>query len=187
MFKSVVAYVEPPFWNLWYCGGNVLWQNSQSALLSPVYPLALVTSLPLAMKINILFHYWVGFIGMHLLLRRVFALRSWCATIYLASVFTLAGAVLALMVYNGSLHAMALALMGFGLFAVLASLLARRWRPLIVTTVMIAAGLGYAAPKFLPVTLFVTGDHVVDTRTNVDFTDWMPLDLLVQSLSIRFK
>ena len=53
VLKNVVEYAAPPFWNPWYCGGNVLWQNPQIALLSPVYPLALAVSIPLAMKINI--------------------------------------------------------------------------------------------------------------------------------------
>ncbi|MGC4083473.1 MAG: hypothetical protein QM736_15520, partial [Vicinamibacterales bacterium] len=34
------------------CGGNVLWQNPEIPLLSPVFPLSLVMSLPLAMKIQ---------------------------------------------------------------------------------------------------------------------------------------
>src|SRR5438132_6821128 len=76
VLKSVVEYGQWPFWNPWYCGGNVLWQNPQVALLSPVYPLALVMSLPLAMKVNIVVHYWIGFVGMHLILRSVVGLRS---------------------------------------------------------------------------------------------------------------
>ena len=25
--KSVLAFHQLPFWNPWYCGGNMLWQN----------------------------------------------------------------------------------------------------------------------------------------------------------------
>ena len=46
VIKSVVEYGQLPFWNPWYCGGNVLWQNPQIPLLSPVFPLSLVMSLP---------------------------------------------------------------------------------------------------------------------------------------------
>ena len=74
-----------PFWNPWYCGGNVLWQNPQIALLSPVYPLTALMPLALAMKVNILLHYWVGFIGMHLLLSRVVGLRSRPLVFFLAT------------------------------------------------------------------------------------------------------
>jgi hypothetical protein len=93
VLKSVVAYGQLPFWNPWYCGGNVLWQNPQVALLSPVYPLALAVSLPLAMKVNILLHYWIGFVGMHLLLRRVVGLRSLPLTIFLATTYVCCGAI----------------------------------------------------------------------------------------------
>ena len=69
--KNVVEYGQLPLWSPWYCGGNVLWQNPRVALLSPVYPLAIVVPLALAMKVNIVLHYWIGFVGMHLLLARV--------------------------------------------------------------------------------------------------------------------
>src|SRR5438552_2304303 len=100
VLKSIIEYAQWPFWNPWYCGGNVLWQNPQVALFSPAYPLALVLSLPLAMKMNIVLHYWIGFIGMHLLLRRVVHVRSMPLVIYLGCVFV-AGGALALHVAEG--------------------------------------------------------------------------------------
>ncbi len=45
-----MEYGQLPFWNPWYCGGNVLGQNPQVALLSPVCPLSTVVSLALAMN-----------------------------------------------------------------------------------------------------------------------------------------
>jgi hypothetical protein len=62
------------------------------ALLSPVYPLALLMPLQLAMKINIVLHYWIGFVGMHVLLTRVIGLTFLPAVIYLATLVTAAGA-----------------------------------------------------------------------------------------------
>ena len=91
VLKNIVEYGQMPFWNPWYCGGNVLWQNPQIALLSPVYPLTAFMPLALAMKVNILLHYWVGFIGMHLLLSRVVGLRSLPLIFFLATVFTASG------------------------------------------------------------------------------------------------
>src|SRR5262245_32208413 len=44
------AFGDLPFWNPWYCGGNVLWANPQASLVSPVYLLALVMPITLAMK-----------------------------------------------------------------------------------------------------------------------------------------
>lgn len=92
VLKNVVEYGQMPFWNPWYCGGNVMWQNPQVALLSPVYPLTAFMSLQLAMKINIVLHYWIGFIGMHLLLSRVIGITFLPAIIYLATLVTAAGA-----------------------------------------------------------------------------------------------
>lgn len=92
VLKSVVEYGQLPFWNPWYCGGNVLWQNPQIAILSPVYPLTAVLSLQLAMKVNIVLHYWIGFVGMHVLLTRVVGLTFLPAVIYLATLVTASGA-----------------------------------------------------------------------------------------------
>jgi hypothetical protein len=92
VLKSVVEYGQLPFWNPWYCGGNVLWQNPQIALLSPVYPLTAFMSLQLAMKVNIVLHYWIGFVGMHVLLTRVIGLTFLPAVIYLATLVTASGA-----------------------------------------------------------------------------------------------
>ena len=92
VLKNLVEYGQMPYWNPWYCGGNVMWQNPQIALLSPVYPLTAVMSLQLAMKVNIVLHYWAGFIGMHLLLTRVIGLTFLPAVIYIATLVTAAGA-----------------------------------------------------------------------------------------------
>ena len=92
VLKNVVEYGQMPFWNPWYCGGNVLWQNPQVAVLSPVYSLTAIMPLALAMKVNILLHYWIGFIGMHLLLARAIGLRSRAMVFFLATLFTASGA-----------------------------------------------------------------------------------------------
>jgi hypothetical protein len=92
VLKNVVEYGQMPFWNPWYCGGNVMWQNPQVAVLSPVYPLAMIFPLQLAMKLNIVLHYWIGFAGMHLLLTRVIGITFLPVVIYLATLVTASGA-----------------------------------------------------------------------------------------------
>jgi hypothetical protein len=87
------AFGDLPFWNPWYCGGNVLWANPQVSLVSPVYLLALVMPLTLAMKINILAHYLVGCLGMHLIVRRIIGVRSAAATVFLVALFVCSGAI----------------------------------------------------------------------------------------------
>lgn len=92
VLKSVVEYGQWPFWNPWYCGGNVLWQNPQTPLLSPAFPLTAIVSLPLAMKINIVLHYWIGLIGMHVLLTSAIGLSLLPVVMYLSGVATFGGA-----------------------------------------------------------------------------------------------
>ncbi len=92
VLKNVVEYGQMPYWNPWYCGGNVMWQNPQIALLSPVYPLTAILPLQLAMKVNIVLHYWIGFIGMHVLVTRVIGVTFLPAVIYFATLVTAAGA-----------------------------------------------------------------------------------------------
>lgn len=92
VLKSVMEYGRLPFWNPWYCGGNVLWQNPQAALLSPVYFFATAVDLAVAMKITITLHYVAGFAGMYVLLRRVFRVDTFAWRLFLAGLFTMAGA-----------------------------------------------------------------------------------------------
>jgi hypothetical protein len=167
VLKNVIEYGQAPFWNPWYCGGDVMWQNPQIALLSPVYPLALVMPIQLAFKINIVLHYWIGLMGMHALLTRGIGLTSLPVTIYLAALGTFAGAtaihvavghsnflqglylpwlfyfffealkngraqpallggaILALMVWNGSPHIWPMAFAAMGVLAVSAAALHR--------------------------------------------------------------
>ncbi len=87
------AFGDLPFWNPWYCGGNVLWANPQMSLVSPVYLLALVMPLTLAMKINILAHYLAACFGMHLIVRRIIGVRGTAATVFLVSLFVFSGAI----------------------------------------------------------------------------------------------
>jgi hypothetical protein len=91
VIRSVYEYGRLPFWNPWYCGGDVLWQNPQVALLSPVYLFSIMVSLPMAMKVNIAVHYIIGFLGMHALLTRGLKLTYLPGVLFLSCLFTLAG------------------------------------------------------------------------------------------------
>jgi hypothetical protein len=223
VLKSLVEYAQLPFWNPWNCGGNVLWQNPQVPVLSPVYPLTLLMPLALAVKVNILLHYWLAFIGMHLLLTRVIGLMFLPLVVYLAAIFTFAGAhamhlavghnnflpafylpfqlflflralgsgsvrdvllaagLLALMIYNGGLHIVPMSMAGLGAFSLIAAIAGRTRRPLALLVLFAAAGLGYAAPKLLPMTLFVTGDRFWDARTVIERPDAMTLEMIGRS------
>ncbi len=223
VLKNIVEYGQAPFWNPWYCGGDVLWQNPQVGLLSPVYPLAAVVPLQLAMKVNIVLHYWVGFVGMHVLLTRVMRLAFLPAVVFLATLVTASGApvihlavghsvflpgfympallfflfgafktgavkdalkaaaILALMVFNGGVHILPLTFASVGVFALLTAVLQRQWRPIVLVVAFTAAGLAYAAPKLLPVSLYVTGDRFWDTRNPTEHPDRMTLEMVART------
>jgi hypothetical protein len=95
-YASVIrsgAFGELPFWNPWYCGGNVLWANPQVSLISPVYLLALVMPITLAMRINVLAHYVAGCIGMHLVVRRIIGVQNVAIVVYVVSLFVFSGSI----------------------------------------------------------------------------------------------
>ena len=223
VIKNVVEYAQPPFWSPWYCGGNVMWQNPQTALLSPVYPLSTVAGLPLAMKLNVVLHYWVGFVGMHLLLTRVVGLSFLPVVVYLASVFTFAGGHVmhvavghtvflpafylplilyfliravqtrsvraalwaavgfALMIYNGGMHIVWMTVPAVATFAAALAFTMRSWRPLMVAIVVGIAGAAYAAPKLVPVALFVGSDRFWDARDPTARPDRMTAAMMLRA------
>ena len=229
VIKSVVAYRQLPFWNPWYCSGNVLWQNPQVPLLSPVFLLATVMSLPLAMKINIALHYWIGLAGMHRLLTGLLPERSRVVTMSLSSVAVLSGAMamhlavghsvflpvlylpwqlhflirairtgavhdvvytavpLALMIYNGALHAVPMSVAGVAVFSVCAAVVRRRFRPVAIGLLVGVLGASYAAPKLLPVTLFVSSDRFDDGRTTIAHPDAMNVEMLLRTYLDRYQ
>lgn len=223
VLKSAIEYGQLPFWNPWHCGGDVLWQNPQVELLSPVYLLATAMPLALAIKVNIVLHYWVAFIGMHLLLTEVIGLSFLPLVIYLASAFTLSGApalhvavghsvllpmfylplqlyfllrsfktgavrdalvggaILALMIYNGGQHVVVMAVSAIGILATAAAFTRWSWRPVVLAAALGVSGVVYAAPKLLPVTLFVANDRFTDQRSAVVHPDRMTADMLLRA------
>lgn len=229
VIKSLFEYHQLPFWNPWYCGGNVLWQNPQIPILTPVIPLAAVMSLPLAMKVNIALHYWVGLVGFHLLLHRSLGIRAWAVTTGLACVGATSGAMamhlavghsvflpvlylplqlhfviqairnravrpmlwaavpLALMVWNGALHAVPISLAAIGGVALVAALTQRRIMPLAAAALIGILGFGYSAPKLLPVALFVTSDRFTDVRTTIEHPDAMTAEMVGRVYLDRYQ
>ena len=223
VLKSLVEYGQLPFWNPWGCGGNVLLANPQVALLSPTYLFAAVMSLPLAMKINIVVHYWLALVGMHVLLTRVIGLRFLPGVVFLGSAFALSGsmamhlayghatflptfylplllyyfclalesgavkhaviggAILALMVFSGGMHIVPLAAMVVGMLGLVSSITRRDWRPLAMASIVGIAGALFAAPKIVPLIVFLTSPESVDARI-VAHPDLMTVEMLMRSL-----
>ncbi|MFN7914317.1 MAG: hypothetical protein U0Q55_03185 [Vicinamibacterales bacterium] len=229
VIKSLFEYHQLPFWNPWYCGGNVLWQNPQVPLLTPVIPLVAVMSLPLAMKVNIALHYWVGLVGFHLLLHRSLGVRSRSVVAGLSAVGVLSGAMamhltvghsvflpvlylplqlhfviqgirtravrpfmwaaipLALMIWNGALHAVPISLAAVGFVSLGAAVAQRRVMPLVAAALVATLGFAYSAPKLLPISLFVTSDQFFDARPAIEHPDAMSAEMVTRAYLDRYQ
>ena len=174
VIDDVFHYRQMPFWSPWSCGGNVLWQNPQVALVSPVYLLAMIVPLGLAVKIGIVFHYWIGFVGMHLLLTEVIGLSLLGPIVYLASLFTLCGA-LAVRLAVGHQNVLPAFYLPLLLFFVCRAFQTRTVRPALYAAIVGAlivynGGLSVAPLVVLAVTTLAVS-VVVAQR------DWRPLAL----------
>ena len=85
------------------------------------------------------------------------------------------------MVFNGGVHILPLTFASVGVFALLRATLQRQWRPIILVVAFTTAGLAYAAPKLLPVSLYVTGDRFWDTRNPTEHPDRMTLEMVART------
>ncbi len=112
VLRSVTEFRQVPFWNPWYCGGSVLYQNPQVSLLSPVYLLAPFTDLVPAVKITVAIYYGIAFIGMFLVARMVYRLSNRSLIILACSVFVFSGS-LSLHIAEGHTHMLSAAFFPF--------------------------------------------------------------------------
>jgi hypothetical protein len=229
VLKAALEYGQLPFWNSWHCGGNVLWQNPQTALLTPAYALALIAGVPLALKLTVLLHYLAGFAGMHVLLRRGLGVTSNLYVWFVAAMFTLAGgaalhvavghttflpyfylpwilwlfiealssgsfrhasgtaALLALSIWNGGIYIAVMAAVALGIFAMIAGLCRRDWRPIVMVAfvgVLVALA---SAPKLLPVLIYAADPRKVDHRLMRPGPDVMSVEMLLTSFFEPFQ
>ena len=172
VLKNVVEYGQAPFWNPWYCGGNVLWQNPQIALLSPVYPLTAIIPLQLAMKVNIVLHYWIGFAGMHVLLTRVIGVTFLPAVIFLATLVTASGAPAIHLRVGHSVF-----LPGFyfplQLFFFFKALMTGEWKFIFLASATMALMVFNGGTHILPMSVAALGTFAVFAA--IGKRDWRPL------------
>lgn len=85
--KVVKDYAQFPLWNPWYCGGMVLFQNSQVPFFTPFTLLYFLFDTPQAVKISILFHLIIAFIGMYLLAKKRFGIDHFFLILVPSSIF----------------------------------------------------------------------------------------------------
>ncbi|HEX7603471.1 MAG TPA: hypothetical protein VF316_17750, partial [Polyangiaceae bacterium] len=88
---SMVRYHEGPWWSPWFCGGYPFWGYGESApnVVSIFLPAYLLTSLPMALRIEIVGTAILGGVGAALLTGRL--TRSWALKLFVAVIFALNG------------------------------------------------------------------------------------------------
>lgn len=76
---TIVEYGQLPFWNPYYCGGNVLFANPQIRFLTPMFVFELLWGPVAGLRLEIWAHLVVGLLGMHVVATHTHGLRRWPA------------------------------------------------------------------------------------------------------------
>ncbi len=157
VFRSVYEYGQPPFWNPWYCGGNVLWQNPQAPFLPYFY-------LPWLLLATI----------------RLFQTGGWRYSV-------VAAAWVALALWNGGLHLTFMSAVALACFTVAVALCLRSWRPLAMLAATGALAAAFAAPRLVPTLMFVGDPRLVDIRYFPPKPDAMNPNMLLHAFFDPFQ
>ncbi|MEK6932528.1 MAG: hypothetical protein AABW56_01910 [Nanoarchaeota archaeon] len=67
--KSILEFNQIPFWNPYYCGGNILLAHPESQIFSPFFLFVLLFGSVIGIKIAIFFGFFLGLLGMYFLAR----------------------------------------------------------------------------------------------------------------------
>jgi hypothetical protein len=172
VLKNVVEYGQPPFWSPWHCGGNVMWQHPSVPLLSPVYLLVAIMPLALAVKVNIVLHYWIGLLGMHWLLTRAVRLTSLPLVVYAASIFAISGS-LALHLAAGDSDFLPAFYLPWLLYFLHLAFQSGRLRPALAAAAILAVTIYSGGVPVIPIALLAIGGLAVAAA--VAARDWRPL------------
>jgi hypothetical protein len=172
VLKNVIEYRQAPFWSPWHCGGNVMWQHPSVPLLSPVYLLVAIMPLALAVKVNIVLHYWIGLLGMHWLLTRAVRLTFLPLVVYAASIFTLSGS-LALHLAAGDSDFLPAFYLPWLLYFLHLAFQSGRLRPALAAAAILAVTIYSGGVPVVPLALLAIGGLAVATA--VTARDWRPL------------
>ena len=172
VLKNVVEYRQAPFWSPWQCGGNVMWQHPSVPLLSPVYLFAAIMPLALAVKVNIVLHYWIGLLGMHWLLTRAMRLTFLPLVVYIASIFTLSGS-LVLHLAAGDGDFLPAFYLPWLLYFMHLAFQSGRLRPALAAAAILAVTIYSGGVPVVPIALVAIGGLAVATA--IASRDWRPL------------
>ncbi len=80
-WRTILEYGQFPFWNPYYCGGNVLFANPQTRFLTPMFVFELIWGPVAGLRLEIWAHLIVGLVGMHVVAIHIHGLRRWPAVL----------------------------------------------------------------------------------------------------------
>jgi len=84
---SLKSYGQFPLWNPYYCGGHVLWENPQVRFFTPMFIFHLILGPVLAIKIEIILHYFIALCGMYLVSKKLLNINNFLLSIIPAFYF----------------------------------------------------------------------------------------------------
>ena len=84
---SLKLFGQLPLWNPYYCGGHVLWQNPQVRFFTPMFIFHLFFGPVLAIKIEIILHYFIALWGMYRISIKIFNIKNFILAIFPAFYF----------------------------------------------------------------------------------------------------
>jgi len=90
------------------------------------------------------------------------------------------GMTFALMIYNAGLHILAMTVLATAVFGVTIAITRRSWKPVVLAAAVGVSGLLYAAPKLIPMLLFVGSDRFWDTREATVHPDRMNVAMMLR-------
>lgn len=160
-----VEYRRLPFW---------MWQYPQAAVLSPAWLLRAILPASWAIPINLVLHYWIAFVGMHLLLTRAIGLSFLPGVLAAASIFALSGA-MALHVAAGDATFLPLCALPLALFFLYRTTRTGVVRDVCWTAAILALTIYDGGLQTLPIALMIVAAWAVCLA--IGARDWRPLVL----------
>jgi O-Antigen ligase len=166
-----VEYQRLPFW---------MWQYPQAAILSPAWLLRAILPVSWAIVVNLVLHYWIAFVGMHLLLTRAIGLSFLPGVAAAASIFTLGGA-MALHVAAGDVTFLPLCSLPLALFFLYRTTRTGAFRDAWGTAAILALTVYDGGLQTMPIALTILAAWAVCLA--IAAHDWRPLALAVLAVA----
>src|SRR3989344_2030666 len=122
--RTILEYSQIPFWNPYYCGGNILLSHPESQIFSPFFLFILLFGSIIGIKISIFLGFFLGLFGMYIL-AKFFRISSYGSIV--AALLYMMSAPFSLRVAIGQFGYLALGFYPLSFFFFLKSLHDRRY------------------------------------------------------------